>query len=261
MSRRLLAAALGLGSALGGATFFGGISSLRASEDAVEQVEISAPILPRVLVLYQREGANFPTTADERAAHAHASALTYDFLLHDCQAAYPAIVIPGPGDPPTSDAQNATNFEQVAQCSYEKYTAKPYWIPALIDTVDICGTELGPTWRLPNEDDVASLSQDDRAQLAAALSTPNAASSWATFYFSFHVWVRRSDGTLGIADLSPTATPVIALPSGVDPTVHYEAGVALRCIRRTTATGGDPGSAGSGGAGGASDESPGGATL
>lgn len=260
MNRRLLVATLGLGSALGGATFFGGVSSLRASEDVMEQVEISAPILPRVLVLYEREGTNFPTTAEERAAHAHASALTYDFLLHECQAAYPGIVIPGAGDPPTSDAQNATNFEQVAQCSYEKYTAKPYWIPALIDTVDICGAELGSTWRLPNEDDVASLSQDDRAQLAAALSTPHAASSWATFYFSLHVWVRKTDGTLGIADLSPTATPVMPLPSGLDPTVHYEGGVALRCIRRTTAPGDNPGSDGSGGAGGAGGESAGGAT-
>ena len=185
MNRRLLTVALGLSTALGGVAFFADVRSLRASEEMMEEVEISAPILPRVLVLYQREGSNFPTTQAERVAHAHASALTYDFLIHDCQAAYPAIVMPGPGDPPTNDAQNATNFEQVAQCSYEKYTAKPYWIPALVDTVDICGQELGSTWRLPNEDDVASLSQDDRAKLAAALSTPHAprstlASAWST---------------------------------------------------------------------------------
>jgi hypothetical protein len=253
MNRRLLTAALGLSVALGGATFFGSESSLRASEEVLEQVEISAPILPRVLVLYEREGSNFPTTQAELEAHAHASALTYDFLLHDCKATYPLIVIPGPGEPPTSDAQNATNFEQVAQCSYEKYTAKPYWIPALVDAVDICGQELGSSWRLPNEDDVVSLSPGDRAQLAAALSTPHAGSSWATFYFSLRVWVRGSDGSLGIADLSPTAAPTIPLPAGVDPTVHYEAGVALRCIRRTEVTGTDPG------AGGAGDEAAGGA--
>jgi hypothetical protein len=256
MNRRLLTAALGLSAALFGATFFGQVRSLRASEAVMEQIEISAPILPRVLVLYQREGNNFPTTPAELAAHAHASALTYDFLLHDCAAAYPAIVIPGPGEPPTSDAQNATNFEQVAQCSYEKYTAKPYWIPALVDTVDICGQELGPSWRLPNETDVASLSQDDRAQLAAALSTPNAGSSWATFYFSLRVWVHNSDGALGIADLSPNAPLTIQIPTGVDPTLHYEGNVALRCLRRTEVAGTNPGS---GGSGGASDEAAGGA--
>jgi hypothetical protein len=255
MNRRLLTAALALGTALGGATFFGGTSSLRAAEDVMEQVEISAPILPRVLVLYEREGNNFPTTPAELAAHAHASALTYDFLIHDCQAAYPAIVIPGPGEPPTTDAQNATNFEQVAQCSYEKYTAKPYWIPALVDAVDICGQELGTSWRLPTEEDAASLSQDDRAKLAAALSTPNAGSSWAGFYFSLSIWVRRSDGALGIADLSPTATPTIPLPPGLEPTVHYEAGVALRCIRRTVVADTN----GSGGSGAAGDEAAGGA--
>ena len=257
MNRRLLTVALGLSTALGGVAFFGDVRSLRASEEMMEEVEISAPILPRVLVLYQREGSNFPTTQAERVAHAHASALTYDFLIHDCQAAYPAIVIPGPGDPPTNDAQNATNFEQVAQCSYEKYTAKPYWIPALVDTVDICGQELGSTWRLPSEDDVASLSQDDRAKLAAALSTPHAGSSWATFYFSLKVWVRSSDGALGIADLSPTAAPTTQFPSGVDPTLHYEAGVALRCIRRTLVGDTNPGAGGGGGAAG--DESAGGA--
>lgn len=254
MNRRILTVALGLGSALGAATFFGGVSPLRASEEVTEQVEISAPILPRALVLYEREGTNFPTTPAERAAHAHASALTYDFLLHDCPASYPGIVIPGPGDPPTNDAQNATNFELVAQCSYEQYTAKPYWIPALVDLVDICGQELGPSWRLPTEDDVASLSQDDRAQLAAALSTPHAGSSWATFYFSLRVWVRRSDGALGIADLSPTATPTVQLPSGVDPTLHFEAGIALRCIRRTLVGSTNPGAGGAAG-----DEAAGGA--
>ena len=54
----------------------------RASGSAtIEQVEISAPILPRVSVLYPAECANFPQSTVGVAALAHDAALTFDFLL------------------------------------------------------------------------------------------------------------------------------------------------------------------------------------
>ncbi len=208
----------------------------RAADGAVytEQVEISAPILPRVSVLYQAEGANFPTTIASTAMLAHQAALTFDFLLGACTASHPDIVIPGPGDPPTTPAQNAANYDAIATCAYQDFVSKPYWIPALVDQVDICATELGPTWRLISDDDLATFTDSDAQHVADALSTPTASSSFGNFYFSLSVWVRGSDGSLRRGDLSPGATTrVTDLQVDRTSTTHYEAGLSLRCIRRT----------------------------
>jgi hypothetical protein len=211
------------------------VPRLHASGSAiVEQVEISAPILPRVSVLYPAEGANFPRASADIATLAHDAALTFDFLLGICPATHAGITIPGPGDPPTTPAQNAANFEALANCAYTDFVSKPYWIPALVDQVDICGTELGPTWHLIGEDDVNNLTETDAQALADALSTPNAGSFFGNFYFSLHVWVRGTDGSLKRGDLSPGASPrVTALPAAATSTTHYESDLGLRCIRST----------------------------
>jgi len=209
-------------------------SGLRATDAKLERVEISAPILPRVLVLYAKEGDKFPATPEAEAALAHEASLTYDFLLRECPAKYPGIVIPGPGEPPTTPAQNAANFEAIATCSYQEYTAKPYWVPALVDKVDICGNELGAGWHLPTEVEVNGLDAADRTEVTKALSTPNASGFFGNFYFSLQVWVRGTNGDLRVGDLSPGATSRVAdLPVPSSNKTHYEGGLALRCIRRT----------------------------
>src|SRR4051794_33335362 len=120
----------GGGAAVAGAAelqYSGSISVERASPTAgtggIEHLEISAPILPRVLVLYQGEGDRFPGDAAGQAQLAHDASLTFDVLLKECPAKYPDIVTPGPGDPPTTSEQNASNLEAIATCAYEQYTA------------------------------------------------------------------------------------------------------------------------------------------
>jgi hypothetical protein len=208
--------------------------TLRAASGSKEHVEVSAPILPRVSVLYLQEGAHFPTAPAEITKLAHDAALTFDFLLSVCPATHPDIVVRGPSDPPTTPEQNATNFEQLAMCAYNDYVSKPYWIPALVDQVDICGSELGASWHLLSEDDLNSLSDADAQTLMDALTTPNAGSFFGNMYFRMHVWVRGSDGSLKRGDLSPGASPrVTALSVSASSTSHYESDLALRCIRRT----------------------------
>ena len=221
------------------AALIGGASTalshrLLASGAMSEHVEVSAPILPRVSVLYPAEGNAFPQTQAGVASLAHDAALTFDFLLSACPTTHPEIVVAGPHDPPPSPAQNATNFEALAKCAYNDFVSKPYWIPAVVAQVDGCGTELGTGWHLISEDDVNSLTEADAQALADALSTPNAGSFFGNFYFSLHVWVRGSDGTLMRGDLSPGASPRLStLPVAATSTTHYESDLALRCIRRT----------------------------
>jgi hypothetical protein len=224
-----------LGIALGAiATVIPSPTALHADGSAVEHVEVSAPILPRVSILYEHEGQNFPSAPADITALAHDAALTYDFLLGACPAKYPAIVVVGPKDPPTTPDQNATNFEQLAQCAYNEYVSKPYWIPALVDQVDICGTELGASWHLITEADIASITDADAQILASALATPNAQSFFGNLFFSLHVWVRGTDGTLKVGDLTPGASQRMSdSPVSASSTQHYESDLSLRCIRRT----------------------------
>lgn len=216
------------------ASIIAGARALHADGSIIEHVEVSAPILPRLSLLYEREGQNFPSAPADITALAHDAALTYDFLLGACPAKYPEIVVVGPNDPPTTPDQNATNFEQLAKCAYNEYVSKPYWIPALVDEVDICGTELGASWHLLTEADVASVTDADVEVLAHALATPNAQSFFGNLFFSLHVWVRGTDGSLKVGDLTPGVSQRISdLPVSSTSTQHYESDLALRCIRRT----------------------------
>jgi hypothetical protein len=203
-----------------------------------EQIEISSPIFPRVLVLYASEGIHFPATLDGETTLAHDASITFDTLLTSCAATHPAVTLASVAHTPTS-AELATNYNEVAECAYTTYTVKPYWIPQLVDDVDICGTELGAGWRLPTEADVASMTEQSFTFIADTLtSTADAkagASFWGTFYFSLSVFVRAGDGSIQKADLSPGQSSRIAPLSAVGDArkSHYEGGVSLRCIRRT----------------------------
>ena len=205
-------------------------------------LEISAPIWPRVLIMYQAEGSNYPITPQAEAKLAHDSALTFETLLRDCQPLYPGIVLWTAGDPPLSDAQVATNYDLLAECSYTQYTAKPYWIPQLVQDVDICGQELGADWRMITEADVLAITDAEYLRLQDTLAgaqSVGAPGAWmGGFYFSLVVWVQRNDGSVSGAVLDPSSSarflPLVSY-NGMpfDPRVHYEGGLALRCVRVT----------------------------
>ena len=136
-----------------------------------------------------------------------------------------------------SPAQLAVNYDQVGLCSYMQYVAKPYWIPKLVDDVDICGTEMGPGWRLITEADLASFAPADFQTVADTWQLQASGSTGlAFFYTSLAIWVRGDDGTIEAGTLAPDATGprVMPLPPGISSsTTHYEGNLGLRCIRRT----------------------------
>jgi hypothetical protein len=214
-----------------------GRTPLRAGIVTREQVEISAPILPSTNAIY----APFPGTLAGEQAMAHQASLTFAWLLEQCAPLYPKISVAAPGDAPLTAEQLAVNYDEVGRCSYEKYAAKPYWIPQLVDDVDICGTELGNGWRLITEDDLASLTERDFQFVKDALTTAGtlvAGDFFGSFYFGTTVWLRAHDGTLQTGTLEPgvagsRVAPLHVARGDVGYRDHYEGGLALRCIRRT----------------------------
>jgi hypothetical protein len=205
------------------------------SAGRTERIQVSAPIFPNVLVMYEGQGMNYPTTPEGRADLAHRSSLTFEFLMAECPAKYPEIQVRAEDDPPLDAEQLRTNYEAIGRCAYDQYTAKPYWIPQLIDDVDLCGQELGPAFRLITEEDLLGFSEEDRALLQNVLSTPLGGGVFIEeFYFSLDVYARATDGTIVLGRLGLGGGPVSPLPPTVDgqPTSHLEAGLSLRCIHR-----------------------------
>ena len=199
------------------------------------RVEISAPILPRTEIIY---GA-FPTTLEGEKAMAHDAALLFDWLLPRCAPSYPMITLAPASGSSLSSAQLAVNYDQVGLCAYEKYTAKPYWIPKLVDDVDICGTEMGPGWRLITEADLASLTDADFRAVADTWSLHSIGGQGLGFFFSsLAIWVRADDGTIKAGTLAPGVTggrvTPLQIPQGWSLTDHYEGELGLRCIRRSS---------------------------
>ena len=194
---------------------------------------LSAPIFPQVLTLYAAEGANFPVSAEDRAALVDAAALTFRFLIGHCSEADGKYAIT---PAPTTADEIANNYSEIARCAYEQFTAKPYWIPQLVEEVDICARTLGEEWHLLSEKDVAAFSEDDFAFIEKTLAGVGGESNWGNFYFSLHAYVRSSDGTLARADLTPGVTGPRITPLAVAPGTeawarHLEGDLSLRCIR------------------------------
>ena len=199
-----------------------------------QRVEISAPILPRLLVIY----TTFPADLDGEKKMAHDAALLFDWLLPQCAPLYPKITLAPSDGTPLTPSQLAVNYDQVGLCAYQQYTSKPYWIPKLIDDVDICGTEMGSGWRLITEADIASLTEDDFQRLADTWSLDGADHTGLGFFFgSLAIWVRANDGTIQAGTLQPGVTGNRVTPlqfqNQFGATDHYEGNLGLRCIRRT----------------------------
>jgi hypothetical protein len=191
-----------------------------------EQVEISAPLLPDVLMLYQP----FPTTLDGEKALAENGVYTYDQLLNECAATYPAITLT-----PLSSADIATNYDTVAECAHDAHNAKPYWTPKLIADVDLCGSKLGAGWRLISEDDLATFVDNDYQFIHDTLAGVGDPNTWGPLYFGLTVWLRAHDGTIGVGTLEPgvAAGQRITMRNLDAGTEALQLPIALRCIRRT----------------------------
>jgi hypothetical protein len=221
---------------------------LSTAAQAVEIVEVSAPIFPRTPVLYAQEGANYPSTQAARESLVTNASLTFDELLQACAPQYPGISLQNGngngngngGNGNLSQQQLAANYQLVAQCSYEQYTAKPYWIPQLVSDVTICEQELGPDWHLLTEADINGFSPQDfqffQNTLTDASNAGGNTSFWGFFYFGLKVFIRAADGSIQQGDLTPGVSVRVApltYPQGWTAQQHYEGGLALRCIRRT----------------------------
>ena len=204
---------------------------------AAEVVEVSAPIFPKVFVLYAQEGTNYPSTQAAKEQLVTDAALEFEALLSECAANDPNITLQS-GSTALTTQQLIANYNAVAQCAYETYTAKPYWIPQLIDDVDICEQVMGTGWALLSESDIDSFTAADFTFFEDTLTAASSGTSfWGSFYFSLKAFVRASDGSIQQGDLSasvtgPRVTP-LSFPMGWDATRHYEGALSLRCIRRT----------------------------
>jgi hypothetical protein len=203
---------------------------------ADEVTVLSAPILPQVMVLYASEGASFPTTPEAAEALVDASALSFDDLANACAALDGLYdIVPEPSTPD----EIARNYDEIARCSYDQYTSKPYWIPALVDEVDICARTLGDEWHLLSEAEVTAFTEDELTFIQTTLASVNEGAGWGNFYFSMRAWVRATDGSIAQADLTPglttpRVTPLPVAASDSAWTSHYEGGLGLRCVRTET---------------------------
>lgn len=206
-----------------------------ASSTGWELVEVSAPLLPYYLgAAVDIEGPNYPKDQAARVDYVLHDTFTFAALLDRCALLYPGIVSQQPGGLAPTPAQLAANYALVAQCAYEKFTVKPYWIPQLVDDVDVCAVTLGAPWRLIEEQDLDTLDAADLKNIQDTLSGVGT-NFWGEFYFSLRTFLRGKDGTLKAGDLTPgVATRVSALsyPMGSGPTRHYEGALVPRCIWR-----------------------------
>jgi hypothetical protein len=207
-------------------------------------VEVSAPILPLRMIANLNSGTNFPSTPECERALVVAASKTYAALLPEAAAGDNTLTLLPDGGSLTPQQLQA-NYSGTALYAYNHYDSKPYWIPRLVDDVDVCGLHLGSDWHLPTQDEVESFTQADLTFLRDTVAGADVnGTQFGSFFFSLHMFVRARDGTLQVGNLTPGAVTrvfPISYPAGTGALVELQSplNVGLRCIRTTSHPGGD----------------------
>jgi hypothetical protein len=193
--------------------------------------ELSAPLVPCVTAL-NKDGF-YPPGREEQERMADEASLTFPYFLDACAKRYP-LVRPSNGQTLTPE-QGRDNYANVARCAYETHYGKPYWVPQLIDDVDLCERALGRGWHLPNRESLGRFNAEHRARLYQALKNV----PFGGGYDSILMYARAEDGKLTLIDLAPAAarergSSLPQLPA--QPKLSFQAAaLSLRCTRESRA--------------------------
>ncbi len=192
--------------------------------------ELSAPIVPCVLAL-NRDGF-YPPEREAREHMADEASLTFPYFQQACAGGYP-IAQPEAGKILTSE-QARDNYASVARCSFETHYGKPYWVPQLLDDVDLCARELGSSWQLPTKESLARFNARHRELLVEALRDV----PYGGGYNSLELYARDPAQQLTVLDLgSPQAhassqrDPIRLTNDRKQP--FQAPRIALRCVRES----------------------------
>lgn len=197
---------------------------------------ISAPIFPVSLVeLFKNQKENYPADKSVQLKLAQDNFKSYEYMLKQCANLTEGIVL---GDNLT-DAQIMRNYQLTAECGYDHFLSKPYYIPQLVADVDICREALGGDFRMISEADVRTFSPEFYRELNGVLALAGSGWSFGKFYFSTITYIRGDDGKIKIGNLQEQVggSRVTALPTSVDPRNHLEnvpgvgGPITLRCMR------------------------------
>ena len=201
-------------------------------EILVGMTAISAPLFPRFMVFYEIEGEAYPESpsATREWVERENPVMGFPEMVEFClqHEPYASQITQVSGGETLSSEALAANYVAISSCAYDPelgFRSKPYWIPRVLEEVDICQNELGEGWSLPTEEFVMAQPQsffEDYAALNGAEATPD---NTASMYFSLSLYVTGNDGNLKVATLEPgdpQPSRVRSLPEDLDPTLHVE---------------------------------------
>ncbi|HEY3450196.1 MAG TPA: hypothetical protein VGK67_27830 [Myxococcales bacterium] len=194
--------------------------------------QISAPLLPDMIVWQYKGGSGYPASTAEAVALVRDTTYTYGFLLTVCARTHPEITLSTDPSALTAEQLRA-NYDHVARCAYEEYGAKPYWMPQILNDVDVCALKLGAGWRLLSEADLDAFSEEDFLLFKNTM-TGESADGFTQFYFSLNAYARARDGSIRWADLNPGAIHLRALPLtyGGMKDLLVEPAIGVRCMHQ-----------------------------
>ena len=138
-------------------------------EILVGMTGVSAPLFPRFMVFYAIEGENYPESAEatlewiERENPVMAFPEMMAFCLE--HEPYASQITVAPEGTELSAEALAANYVAISDCAYDVdlgFRSKPYWIPRVLEQVDVCQNELGNGWSLPRGTVIEAVPRDNR---------------------------------------------------------------------------------------------------
>jgi len=196
---------------LASATLILGLLAAAAPARAATDIVISAPIFPKYGSFMNYEDQNYPSTLAAKIDIADHGFFNFEDLFQICLADdnfRNRLYVANDGAILTQQ-QLASNYSTIADCAYVKFTVKPYFVPQLVDDVDLCAHALPASrgWRMITDNDINSWDDAVFSSLASAVNSawPNGGDEWGSFYFSTVTYIKTATG-LRVGVLHPGVT-------------------------------------------------------
>ena len=176
---------------------------LASVTQAASDVYISAPIFPKVDVLYTYEADNYPKEETEKLNVVDTAFMSFDNLFELCleDDNFSKLLHTASDDEALTQAELAENYNTIASCAYENFSSKPYFIPKLVEDVDMCARILNKNegqWRMITDTDISNWNEEFYASLSGIINTAlpeeGNTNAFGAFYFSVatYVWRHRN---------------------------------------------------------------------
>jgi hypothetical protein len=166
----------------------------------------------------------FPFDASEAAAEAERMSIPFQYYADRCAERVPGVFARPPAY--ANQAQITDGYTAIVKCTMGTFHAKPFWIPRLFDTANVCEIALGKPWRMIGAADAEFLAPGS-PEFTRVIPGAHVIYELGPY----RSYARTSNGELSLVGIGINSPPKVPIGFPQPSTFNQDDNIALRCVR------------------------------